>query len=131
MEKLRYVLAYILGILGWFVGLILGTIWALLYGGYQESNVIDLPTLLMEKITPAMVSVFLSDYIFRKIFPENKYRTTNLIIFYALLFLNYGWILSEAFYMKNYSNIIYVIAGVIYVICLMAKLMKPQDVKNV
>ena len=89
MLKLKYVLAYILGIFGWFGGIVVGIIWSLLYGGYQEIDVIDIPTVLMENITPAIVSVFLGNYIFIKIFPDTSSKKINTIIFYVILFLNY------------------------------------------
>lgn len=133
MKKIRCVIAYILGLLGWFVGVVIGIIWALLYGGYQETNIIDLPTLLMENITPALVSVFLGNYLFTKFFPDCNYKTTNIIIFYVILFLNYGYILSDSIFNKNYSNIIYVATGVISLIYLLTKLYKTnknEDIKR-
>lgn len=127
MEKIKYILAYVLGILGWFLGIVIGVIWALLYGGYKETNIIDIPTLLMENITPAIVSIYLGNYIFNKIFPNDKNKTINVAIFYVILFLNYGYILCDAITTTNYTNIIYVITGVIYLIYLMMKILKQDN----
>ena len=127
MEKLKCILAYVLGLAGWLVGIVIGIVWNLLYGGYQESNVIDLPMLLAENITPALVSVFLSDYIFKKIFPEINSKRINTIVFYSILFLNYGYILYDTIYTKNYTNLIYVATGVIYLIYLIYKLIKDES----
>lgn len=126
MLKLKYVLAYILGILGWFGGIVVGVIWSLLYGGYQETNVIDIPTVLMENITPAIISVFLGNYIFLKIFPDTSSKKINTIIFYVILFLNYGIILSESITNSNYTNIIYVLTGVICLIYLIYQLLNDK-----
>lgn len=130
MIKLKYVLAYILGLLGWFGGVIIGVVWSLLYGGYQESNVIDIPTVLMENITPAIVSVFLGNYIFTKIFPDTSSKKINTIIFYVILFLNYGIILSESINTSNYTNIIYILTGVICLIYLIYQLLNDNQEKN-
>lgn len=127
MKKIKYILAYVLGILGWFLGIVTGVIWALLYGGYKETNIIDIPTLLMENITPAIVSIYLGNYIFNKIFPNDKNKTINVAIFYVILFLNYGYILCDAITTTNYTNIIYVITGVIYLIYLMMKILKQDN----
>ena len=127
MKKLKCILAYVLGLAGWLVGIVIGIVWNLLYGGYQESNVIDLPMLLAENITPALVSVFLSDYIFKKIFPEINSKRINTIVFYSILFLNYGYILYDTIYTKNYTNLIYVATGVIYLIYLIYKLIKDES----
>lgn len=127
MKKIKYILAYVLGILGWFLGIVTGVIWALLYGGYKETNIIDIPTLLMENITPAIVSIYLGNYIFNKIFPNDKNKTINVAIFYVVLFLNYGYILCDAITTTNYTNIIYVITGVIYLIYLMMKILKQDN----
>lgn len=127
MEKIKYILAYVLGILGWLLGIVIGVIWALLYGGYKETNIIDIPTLLMENITPAIVSIYLGNYIFNKIFPNDKNKTINVAIFYVILFLNYGYILCDAITTTNYTNIIYVITGVIYLIYLMMKILKQDN----
>lgn len=130
MLKLKYVLAYILGILGWFGGIVVGVIWSLLYGGYQETNVIDIPTVLMENITPAIISVFLGNYIFLKIFPDTSSKKINTIIFYVILFLNYGIILSESITNSNYTNIIYVLTGVICLIYLIYQLLNDNKEQN-
>ena len=130
MKKIKYILAYVLGILGWFLGIVTGVIWALLYGGYKETNIIDIPTLLMENITPAIVSIYLGNYIFNKIFPSDKNKTINVAIFYVVLFLNYGYILCDAITTTNYTNIIYVITGVIYLIYLMMKKLKHDNKEN-
>ena len=130
MLKLKYVLAYILGILGWFGGIVVGVIWSLLYGGYQETNVIDIPTVLMENITPSIISVFLGNYIFLKIFPDTSSKKINTIIFYVILFLNYGIILSESITNSNYANIIYVLTGVICLIYLIYQLLNDNKEQN-
>ena len=130
MLKLKYVLAYILGILGWFGGIVVGVIWSLLYGGYQETNVIDIPTVLMENITPAIISVFLVFYIFLNIFPDTSSKKINTIIFYVILFLNYGIILSESITNSNYTNIIYVLTGVICLIYLIYQLLNDNKEQN-
>lgn len=122
--KIRYILAYILGILGWLIGVSIGIIYALLYGGYQETKVIDLPTIIMENITPAIVSISLSNYLFTNMFPNNNYKNINTIIFYVILFLNYGSILFEAITTAKYGNIIYTITGVIYLIVLISNILK-------
>ena len=127
MEKARYVLAYMLGILGWFAGIMIGVIWSLLYGGYQESNLIDITVVLMENITPALVSIYLSDYIFNKIFPDNKYKITNRIIFYSILFMNYGYMVCDTILIANYTNIIYIATGIIYLIYLTIRLLKYKN----
>lgn len=127
MKKTKYILAYALGILGWFLGIIIGVIWALLYGGYKETNIIDIPTLLMENITPAIVSIYMGNYIFNKTFPKDKNKTLNFIIFYVILFLNYGYILCDIVITANYTNIIYVITGVIYLIFLIIRLLKENN----
>ncbi|MBE6156959.1 MAG: hypothetical protein E7161_04385 [Firmicutes bacterium] len=112
---MRKVLAYFIAIIGWLGGIFLGTIWALLYGGYQQNNVIDLPTLIMENILPAIVSVYLSNYLFEKIYPTNDINfDLHKKIINILLIINYSFILCETIYFKNYSNIIYVITGIIY-----------------
>ena len=130
MLKLKYVLAYILGILGWFGGIVMGVIWSLLYGGYQKTNVIDIPTVLMENITPAIISVFLGNYIFLKILPDTSSKKINTIIFYVILFLNYGIILSESITNSNYTNIIYVLTGVICLIYLIYQLLNDNKEQN-
>lgn len=130
MLKLKYVLAYILGIFGWFGGIVVGIIWSLLYGGYQEIDVIDIPTVLMENITPAIVSVFLGNYIFIKIFPDTSSKKINTIIFYVILFLNYGVILSENIANSNYTNIIYVLTGIVCLAYLIYQLLNNPTEQN-
>lgn len=112
MKKL---LAYVFAIIGWLIGVIIGVVWALLYGGYRETNIIDLPTLLMENILPAIVSVYLSNHFFQNFFPKND--TTfefHKKVVNILLIINYSFILYESLIYSNYSNIIYVITGLIY-----------------
>lgn len=108
-------LAYLSAIAGWFIGIIIGVIWAFLYGGYADTNVIDFPTLIMENILPAIVSVYLSNYFFTKCFPKGD--TTfdfHKKVINILLIINYSFIFYEAILYSNYSNIIYVITGTIY-----------------
>ena len=126
MNTLKCILAYVLGIVGWLLGIIIGIIWNLLYGGYQDSNTIDIAMVLAENITPALVSVFLSDYIFQKIFPEIDSKKINIIIFYVILFLNYGYLIYDSIATSNYINLIYVATGVIALIYLINKLLKEN-----
>lgn len=129
MIKLRYILAYILGILAWILGIAIGAIWSFLYGGYQDSNVIDIPTILMENVTPALVSVFLGNYVFLKILPNTDSRKINIIIFYSILFLNYGVILSETIIYSNHTNLIYILTGVVSLIYLIYRLNNDDNKK--
>lgn len=112
---MKKILAYISAIAGWFIGVIVGVTWAFLYGGYTDTNVIDLPTLIMENILPAIVGVYLSNYFFSKVFPkEDSTITFHKKIINILLIINYSFIFYEAILNNNYSNIIYVITGFIY-----------------
>ena len=131
MEKVRCGLAYVLGLIGWFAGVVIGVIWNLLYGLYQETDFIDITVVLAENILPAIISVYLADYIFTKIFPDVVTKKINTIIFYVILFLNYGYILCSTFLTANYTNIIYVLTGVIYLIILISKLLKENEEKQI
>lgn len=124
--SIRCILAYILGIIGWLFGLIFGTIYVLLYGGYQNTNIIDIPTILMENIVPALISVNLSNYLFTKIFPESSYKTINCMIFYIILFINYGIILYDSIYLHNYINLLYVATGIVTLIYFINKLLNSN-----
>lgn len=123
---IKCVLAYLLGIVGWLIGLILGTVYVFLYGGYQDTNIIDIPTILMENIFPALISVNLSNYLFTKLFPELSYKNINCIIFYIILIINYGIILYDSIYSHNYANLLYVGTGIITLIYFINKLLNSN-----
>ena len=127
MQKLKCISAYVLGVLAWFTGIIIGIVWNMLYGAYQESNTIDITMLLAENITPALISVFFADYTFNKIFPDIKSKTINTIIFYIVLFLNYGIIICYTCIKHNYTNLIYVATGILSLIYLIYKLLNKQE----
>lgn len=126
LNPIKCVFAYILGIIGWLIGVIIGVVYSILYGGYQDTQTIDISVILMENIIPALISVNLSNYIFNKIFPETSYKNINVIIFYIILFLNYGIVLYKNLYIHNYSSIIYVLTGIITLIYFINKLLNSN-----
>lgn len=127
MIKVKCALAYILGIIGWLAGIVIGVVWQMLYGGYQDSNTIDVAMVLADNIAPAIVSVFLADYIFQIIFPEISSKKLNIIIFYIILFLNYGYLIYDSIATSHYTNFIYIATGVISLIYLINKLLKVDN----
>ncbi|NLE04222.1 MAG: hypothetical protein GX638_05390 [Crenarchaeota archaeon] len=119
MIIVRTILANILSIIVFAVGIVIGIAWVWVLNGPIDPYLIDLPLLLAYKITPALLAVFLSRLVFKKISIKNEFYFTNLIILYVLMLIFFATTISSNLHNGYYSNFIYTLTGIVSVIAFM------------
>lgn len=111
--KWKIFLSYILSIIFWVIGVILGTFWGRIYNESTE-HYIDVIGVLSETLTPAILSVILANYIIDKFLKNYEKKNTHKLIINGLLICIFVYVLAQTLLItKMYENIIYVIAGII------------------
>ena len=111
--KWKIFLSYILSIIFWVIGVILGTFWGEIYNEPTE-HYIDVIGVLSETLTPAILSVILANYIIDKFLKNYEKKNTHKLIINGLLICIFVYVLAQTLLItKMYENIIYVIAGII------------------
>lgn len=112
MKKSKIIFAYIIGIIAWIIGVFVGGLWGALENNSSGNN-IDVIGVLCETLTPAILSVILSNYIFKNRIKDYKNRTFHIIVLNVILICCFVYVLAQTLLITEmYENIIYVIAGI-------------------
>lgn len=115
MNKGKTICAFLLAILGWVGGVAIGVVWAYLENGGEaiQGNYIDIEALIIQEILPALVSVFLSNWILRRLLPDSENRKNYILIFNIATIFAYGGVFFADLSLSKYGNLLYSIIGVI------------------